>query len=53
MKNDKKQMEQLIEKLYVIFSVTNNCMSIKDERGPSDLLFDTTYIELKNVCIVQ
>lgn len=46
-------MEQMIESLDLTFAVTNNSLSIKDERGASDLCYDTAYIELKNVHVQQ
>lgn len=51
MKNEKKQTEQTLEYLNLNFTVTNHCLSIRDERGGADLCHDIAQIELKNVCI--
>lgn len=49
MKNEKKQTEQTLEYLNLNFTVTNHCLSIRDERGGADLCHDIAHIELKNV----
>ncbi|VVC43023.1 Hypothetical protein CINCED_3A004158 [Cinara cedri] len=48
MKNDKKISEHYIEFLNLNFSVTNHCLSIREERVSSDLCYDSAYVELKN-----
>lgn len=53
MKADKEQTEQVLEFLNLNFTVTNICLSIREEKGGSDLCYDTAYIELKNVHIKQ
>jgi len=49
MKNEKKQTEQVLEFLNLNFTVTNHCLSIRDERGGTDLCYDIVSVELKNV----
>ncbi|XP_050433254.1 tektin-2 [Adelges cooleyi] len=48
MKNEKLQTEQTLEFLNLNFTVTNHCLSIRDERGGADLCYDIADIELKN-----
>lgn len=49
MKNEKELTEQILEYLNLNFTVTNHCLSIRDERGGADLCHDVAHIELKNV----
>lgn len=51
MKNEKEQTEKDLEFLNLNFTVTNHCLSIRDERGGADLCYDIVSIELKNVSV--
>lgn len=51
MKNEKEQTERVLEFLNLNFTVTNHCLSIRDERGGADLCYDVVSIELKKVCV--
>jgi len=51
MKNEKNQTEKVLEFLNLNFTITNHCLSIRDERGGADLCHDIVSVELKNVCI--
>ncbi|XP_050522482.1 tektin-2-like [Daktulosphaira vitifoliae] len=48
LKSEKNLSERILEFLHINFSVINHCMSIRDERGGSDLCYDIADIELKN-----
>jgi len=52
LKIEKEKTEKFIEFLNLNFTVTNHCLSIRDERGGADLCHDIASIELKKVCIV-
>lgn len=49
MKDEKVQSEQILEFLNLNFTVTNHCLSIREERGGADLCYDIVSVELKNV----
>lgn len=49
---EKKENEKAIEFQNLNFTVTNHCLSLRDERGGEDFCYDIASIELKNVCIV-
>lgn len=49
MKDEKVQSEQVLEFLNLNFTVTNHCLSIREERGGGDLCYDIVSVELKNV----
>ncbi|XP_027846423.1 tektin-B1-like [Aphis gossypii] len=48
LKIEKEKTEKFIEFLNLNFTVTNHCLSIRDERGATDLCHDIASIELKN-----
>ncbi|XP_025194440.1 tektin-B1-like [Melanaphis sacchari] len=48
LKIEKEKTEKFIEFLDLNFTVTNHCLSIRDERGVTDLCHDIASIELKN-----
>jgi len=52
MKIEKKENEKAIEFQNLNFTVTNHCLSLRDERNGEDLCYDIASIELKNVCII-
>ncbi|KAL4112315.1 hypothetical protein QTP88_016127 [Uroleucon formosanum] len=47
LKIEKEKTEKFIEFLNLNFTVTNHCLSIRDERGDADLCHDIASIELK------
>lgn len=49
MKDEKVQSEHVLEFLNLNFTVTNHCLSIREERGGADLCYDIVSVELKNV----
>lgn len=51
-KNEKEQTEKVLEFLNLNFTITNHCISIRDERGGADLCYDIVSIELKNVRVL-
>lgn len=51
MKEEKELTEQVLEFLNLNFTITNHCLTIRDERGGADYCYDVASIELKNVCI--
>jgi len=52
LKIEKEKTEKFIEFLNLNFTVTNHCLSIRDERGGVDLCHDIASIELKKVCTI-
>lgn len=42
-----------MEFLNLNFTVTNHCLSIRDERGGTDLCHDIVSVELKHVCVYK
>lgn len=51
LKNEKKKTEEVLDNLNLNFTVTNHCLSIRDERGGADFCYDIASAELNTVCI--
>lgn len=51
-KNEKKLNEEVLDLLNLNFTITNHCLSIRDERRCADFCYDIASTELHTVCII-
>lgn len=51
-KSEKKKTEEVLDHLNFNFTITNHCLSIRDERGCADFCYDIASAEINTVCIV-